>query len=164
MILAALYLLAAVDGALCGHRSASRRSATLDKHAIRQAMLRGTLWAQIGAVLAVGAGALVWKLAPVRAGLVSDLQLAALRMLAVFGPFAAAALVLILTRESDSTTPTLAGRLAALRPLAAAAAVAYGIIPASRWESRALGVLVLALMLALEPLLDRIAGLQPTSP
>lgn len=160
MILAALYLLAMLDGALCGYRSGSKRTALLDKRVRRQAMLRGMLWAQIGAVLAVGAGALVWRLAPVRAGLIPDLQHAALRMLLVFGPFAAAALVLILMRQPGSTTATLAGRLAALRPLAALAGVLYGIVPASRWESRALGVLVLALMLALEPLLDRIAALQ----
>lgn len=163
MILAALYLLAMLDGALCGYRSASKRTALLDKQARRAAMLRGMLWAQIGAVIAVGAGALVWKLAPLRAGLIPDLQHAALRMLEVFGPFAAAALVLILTRESGSTAATLAGRLAALRSLVVLAAVLYGIVPASRWESRALGVLVLALALALDPLLDRIAEIQPTT-
>ena len=170
MILAVLYLLAAVDGAFCGYRSASRRSAPLDKRACRQAMLRGTLWAQIAAVIALGAVALVWKLAPLRTGLVSDLQHAALRMLVVLGPFAAVVLAIVSTRGLSSTEArratgaTVSGRLAALRPLAAVVAVSYGIIPASRWETRALGVLVLALMLALEPLLDRIAELQPTTP
>ena len=169
MMLAALYLLAMVDGAFCGCRSACKRSAGLDKSARRQAMLRGALWAQIGAVITVGAVVLVWKLAPLRAGLAGDLRHAGVRLLWALLPFAAVALIVLLTVASrpagDRSSPAVAlsRRLARLRPLVAVAAVGYAIVPASRWESRALGALVLALMLALDPLLDRIANLQPTT-
>lgn len=171
MTLVALYLLATVDGAFCGYRAAAGRSALIDKAAYyRRAMLRGSLWAQIAAVIAAAALLAAWKFAPGRAALLADLHGAAHRMLWVFVPYAAvifgsfAVRALPSTDLRSATSVMIFGPCTALRPLVAIAGVLYGVIPSSRWETKALGVLVLGLMLSLEPLLDRIAELQPTAP
>ncbi len=167
MTLVVLYLLATVDGAFCGYRSAAGRSALIDKRAYyRRAMMRGALWAQIAAVVAAGALLAAWKLAPERGALIADLRHAALRMLWVFVPYAAvifgsfAVRALPSTDLRSATSVMIFGPMTALRPFVAFAGVLYGIVPAGRWETKLLGAFVLALMLALEPLLDRIAALQ----
>jgi len=169
MILAALYLLATAEGAICGYRIAARRGLLVDKHACYRAVTRGTLWAQIAAVIAAGALVAAWKLAPDRAALLSDMEHAARRMLWVFVPYAVAIFGSFAVRALPSTDirsttcVMIVGRMTALRPFVAIAGVLYGIIPAGRWETKALGAVVLALTLSLEPLLDRIAELQPTA-
>jgi hypothetical protein len=64
----------------------------------------------------------------------------------------------------SATSVLIFGPMTAMRPLISIGGVLYGIIPATRWEVRALGVLVLALMLGVELLLDRIAELQMKAP
>ncbi len=166
MSLAALYVLATLDGLLCGFRTAAGRCALIDKRAYyRKAMLRGMLWAQIASVIAAIALAVVWKFAPDHPGLLADLRSAAHRMLWVFVPYAAIVLGALLVRAIPSTDIRSAtsvmtlGPMTGLRPFVTVAGVLYGIASAQRRETVLLGVLVLTLMMLLEPLLNRIAQL-----
>jgi hypothetical protein len=178
--LAVLYVLATLDGMMCGYRAAAGRSALIDKRAYyRKAMQRGVLWAQVASLVAAAALAVIWKVSPDRSGLLTDLQHAAHRMLWVFVPYAAivvGALLVRLVPSTDirsATSVMIFGPMTGLRPFVTVAGVLYGILPAKHWETIALGALVLALMMSVEPLLNRIVELQrvetiqpavPTSP
>ena len=171
MSLAALYVLATLDGMLCGFRVAAGRCALIDKHVYyRRAMLRGMMWAQGASVLAALALAVVWAFAPDRPGLIDDLSEAAHRMLWVFVPYAVIVVGALIVRAVPSTdvrsatSVMILGPMTGLRPFVTIAGVIYGILPATRWETRLLGVFVLALMMALEPLLNRLEESNPTKP
>ena len=167
MSLVLLYVLAMLDGMLCGFRVAAGRCALIDKRAYyRKAMMRGLLWAQIAAIVAAMALGSVWKFAPDRPALFSDLLGAAHRMLWVFLPYAAIVLGALAMRAIPSTdirsatSVMILGPMTGLRPLVTIAGVLFGILPAARPETRALGVFILALMLSLEPLLNRIVEIR----
>jgi hypothetical protein len=156
----ALYVLATVDAAFCGYRAAAGRNALIAKRRYYvHAMLRGALWGQ--AAVAVAGAALA-------AFILSDADPAdawrsavgaGRRMLAVYLPYAAVILAAFAVRTLPSvdlrslTSTVVFGPLTLLRPLAAAAGVAWGVGPSGRPELAAIGILVLGLMLGMEPFL-----------
>ena len=161
MTLFALYILALLDGLLCGARVSMGRSAAIAKRRYYlRAQLRGLIGAQIMATIALSALALVAAFSSHRAALRADLETAAERMLWIFGPYAALVLVNILLRLVPSTdirsatSVTMLGPLTAIRPLVMMVGVFNGIWSSALWETRLLGSFVLALMLGLEYLLN----------
>ena len=157
MILLALYLLATVDGTLCGIRSGAGRSALIHKRKYYvAAMLHGAFWAQIASAVAGLALLLAWHFAPDRIYLANALLQAAQRMLWVLVPYAVVIFTSFLVRWVPSTDIRSAtsvmvfGPMTALRPLVAVGAVLYGIIPAPMWQVRALGLFILLLMFAVQ--------------
>lgn len=167
MSLVVLYLLATVDGAFCGYRAAAGRNALIDKRRYyRRALLRGVGLVQ-GAVVLVGVTLVcLLALSSGHAGLEEDLLAAAARALFVYVPYAAVALLAFAVRLLPSvdfrsaTSVFVFGPLTALRPLVAVTGVLYGILPASRTQTRLLGIIVLALMFGVQLSLDRKAALE----
>ena len=152
-----LYGLALLDGLLCGARVAMGRSAVIRKRAYYlRAQIRGLVGAQIISTMALAAVAMVWIQTRNRAALRTDLETAAERMLWIFLPYAALVIGNILLRLIPSTdirsatSVMMLGPLTAIRPLVMATGVLYGISASPLWETRTLGVLILALMLGLE--------------
>jgi hypothetical protein len=99
-----------------------------------------------------------------RDALRADLESAAARMLWVFLPYAALVLInlaLRLTPSTDvrsATSVLMLGPLTAIRPLVMVAGVLHGIFASNLFETRTLGIFILALMLSLEFALNRHAG------
>jgi hypothetical protein len=162
-----LYLLATLDGALCGFRAFAGRSALIHKRGYYiRAMWQGAGAAQLASLssLAVLAAAVV--LSYHRATLHADLEAAAGRMLWVFLPYAAAVLVHLVLRALPSTDIRAAtsvmvlGPLTALRPLVMVAGVWFGVRSSQLLLTKALGLFVLTEMLFLESFLNRIATRQ----
>jgi hypothetical protein len=85
-------------------------------------------------------------------------------MLTVYLPYAAIVLIAIAIRILPSvdfrsaTSVFVLGPMTALRPLVAIAGVLYGILPAHRVTTRLIGIMVLAMMFAVQVSLDRIAA------
>lgn len=165
MNLLVLYILATLDGAFCGYRAAAGRSALIEKtRYYRNALLRGAGLVQaavaLTGVLMVG----LLALSPERNDLIYDLLTAAARMLRVYLPYTAIIVVAFAVRLLPSvdfrsaTSVFIFGPMTALRPLVAIAGVIYGILPAHRAQTRFLGIIVLALMFAVQVSLDRIAA------
>ena len=162
MTLFALYVLALLDGLLCGIRTSMGRCPLIRKHAYyARAMVRGVIGAQLFSMIALAALLTVFALSSDRDFLRRDLELTAGRMLRVFGPYAALvilnlALRLVPSNDVRSATSVLMlGPLTAIRPLVMIVGVFYGIAGSSMIGTRILGILVLALMLSLEYLLNR---------
>ena len=160
-----LYILALLDGLLCGARAAMGRSAVITKRRYYlRAQIRGLLGAQIVSTIALAALALTVWLSPNRDMLRTDLQAAAGRMLWIFVPYAALVLSNILLRLVPSTdirsatSVLMLGPLTAIRPLVMIAGVLYGIWSTALWETRLLGLFILGLMLGLENALNRQAA------
>ena len=152
-----LYILALLDGLLCGARVAMGRSAVIRKRSYYvRAQLRGLIGAQIVSTVALAALFLVAVTSSHRAALRADLEAAAGRMLWVFLPYAALVIGNILLRLVPSTdirsatSVMMLGPLTAVRPLVMIAGVVYGVSASALWETRALGLFILALMLLLE--------------
>jgi hypothetical protein len=162
MTLLILYLLALLDGVLCGLRAAMGRNALIGKtwYYVR-ATIRGLIGAQIVATLALGALIIVALISPNLAELRLDLESAAERMLRIFLPYAALVLGSLAMRGIPSTdirsatSVFLLGPLTAIRPAMMVAGVGYGILGSWLVETRVLGVIILALMLFLEYFLNR---------
>ncbi|HYL63390.1 MAG TPA: hypothetical protein VE077_12295 [Candidatus Methylomirabilis sp.] len=157
MTLLALYLLALLDGLLCGLRSSMGRCALIRKgRHHRRALVRGVIGAQMISMLALIALAAAATLSPERAVLRSDLEAVAGRMLWVFVPYAALVLFNLALRLVPSvdvrslTSVVMLGPLTAIRPLVMVAGVTYGIFVSRMVETWVLGLFVLALMLSLE--------------
>ena len=157
MTLLVLYLLASLDGALCGFRSSMGRYPHI--HKIRfytMAMLRGVLAAQIASWLSLFALYAAIVAAPNQALLRHDLEVSAARMLLVFLPYAALVmfnLALRLVPSTDlrsATSVVFLGPLTFLRPFVMIAGVLFGIWHAQLRATIFLGVFVLVLMLWLE--------------
>ena len=124
MILFWLYVLATLDGAFCGNRSAAGRSGLINKRRYYfWAMTRGALWSQVAALVAASALFFVWKYSPDRTALLADLQSAAHRMLLVFIPYTIIVLASFMVRALPSvdlrsaTSVLVFGPMTALRPL-----------------------------------------------
>jgi hypothetical protein len=157
MTLLLLYVLALLDGLLCGARVAMGRAAVIHKRRYYlRAQIRGLIGAQIVSTVALGALFLVSIQSNRPAELRADLEAAAGRMLWIFLPYAALVLGNILVRLVPSTdirsatSVMMLGPLTAIRPLIMIAGVLYGISASVFWETRLLGLFVLALMLVLE--------------
>jgi hypothetical protein len=162
MTLLPLYFLALLDGVLCGLRTSMGRNARIGKFwYYTRATIRGLVGAQMVSTMALGALLLVAVLSPNSAELRTDLQESAGRMLRIFLPYAAFVLGSLALRAIPSTDLRSAssviflGPLTAMRPLVMIAGVAYGISRSRLWETRALGLTILALMLSLEYALNR---------
>jgi hypothetical protein len=154
MTLLVLYILALLDGLLCGARVCMGRSAVIAKRRYYvRAQLRGLVGAQIISTIALIALLVVALASAHRAALRADLEAAAERMLWVFVPYAALVLGNMLLRLVPSTdirsatSVMMLGPLTAIRPLVMVAGAVYGI-----WRS------VLWQMLGLELVLDRLAS------
>jgi hypothetical protein len=162
MTLLILYLLALLDGVLCGLRTAMGRNALIGKrwYYVR-ATIRGLVGAQIVATLALGALILVVLISPNLGELHVDLESAAGRMLRIFLPYAALVLGSLAMRGLPSTDIRSAssvfflGPLTAIRPAVMVAGVGYGIWGSRLVETRVLGLIILGLMLFLEYFLNR---------
>ena len=165
MTLLALYLLALLDGLLCGLRASMGRCALIRKSwYYRRAALHGIAGAQIISTLALLALLLVATTSSNRAAVRGDLEEAARRMIWVFVPYAALVLsnlALRLTPSNDirsATSVFMLAPLTAIRPMVMIAGVLYGIYSSRLLETRALGMFVLVLMLSLEFALNRRAN------
>ena len=157
MTLLILYLLASLDGALCGCRTSMGRHPYIYKTWYYiLAVLRGVLAAQIASWLSLGVLLIVTAGSPDRALLRRDLENAAERMLWIFLPYASLvlanlALRLIPSTDLRSATSVLfLGPLTALRPFVMIVGVLFGIAHAQLRATIFLGLFVLALMLSLE--------------
>lgn len=157
MTLFILYLLATLDGALCGFRSSMGRYPYI--HKIRfytMAMLRGVLGAQIASWLSLVVLVGVISVSQDRSALRLDLQHSAERMLWIFLPYAALVLfnlALRLVPSTDlrsATSVVFLGPLTFLRPFVMIAGVLFGIWHAQIRATIFMGLFVLALMLSLE--------------
>jgi len=161
MTLLFLYLLASLDGALCGFRSSMGRYPYI--HKIRfytMSMLRGVLAAQIASWLSLFALAIAIGASPDKTLLRHDLEVSAARMLLIFRPYAALVmfnLALRLVPSTDlrsATSVVFLGPLTFLRPFVMIAGVLFGIWQAQLHATIFLGLFVLILMLSIEFLLN----------
>ena len=157
MTLIVLYLLALTDGLLCGLRTSMGRCPLIRKREYyRKAAVHGVAAAQVVSFAALAALLLAIAVSSHRDVLRSDLEAAAGRMLWVFVPYAALVLfnlALRLTPSTDirsATSVFMLGPLTAIRPYVMIAGVVYGIAGSRLWETRLLGLFILALMLLLE--------------
>lgn len=164
MTLLALYLLALLDGLLCGLRASMGRCAVIRKNGYyRRAAFRGVAGAQIISTLALAALLVVAATSSNRAVVRVDLEGAAGRMLWVFVPYAilvVSNLALRLVPSNDirsATSVFMLGPLTAIRPLVMIAGVLYGVYSSRLLETRLLGSFVLLLMLSLEFALNQLA-------
>jgi hypothetical protein len=156
-----LYLLALLDGVLCGLRTSMGRYPLIRKrwYYVRASM-RGILAAQLVSFLALGALVLVLLVTPHLNELRPDLEAAAGRMLRIFLPYAALVLGSLAMRALPSTdirsatSVFLLGPSTAIRPLVMIAGVVYGVSRSRLVETWVLGAIILALMLSLEYFLN----------
>jgi hypothetical protein len=160
-----LYVLALLDGLLCGARVAMGRSAVIRKRMYYvRAQVAGVIGAQIVSTMALGTLTLVYFGSAHRGELRADLEEAAGRMLWVFLPYAALVLGNIALRLVPSvdirsaTSVMMLGPLTAVRPLVMIVGVLYGISRSKLGETRALGFFILLLMLSLELALNFLAA------
>jgi len=165
MTLLALYLLALLDGLLCGGRVSMGRCALIHKRVYYlRALLRGLLGAQLISTVALVAVFLAAALSSHRGELRTDLESAAGRMMWIFVPYAIAvvgslALRMIPSTDLRSATSVMAlGPFTAIRSPVMIAGVIYGIAPSPLLETRLLGLFVLVLMLSLEYFLNYFAA------
>src|SRR5689334_7666322 len=165
MTLLILYLLASLDGLLCGCRTAMGRCPLIGLRTYYlRALLGGFVAAQLASAAALIALSVVFLLTPQRSELQADLDSAASRMLWIFLPYAVAVLSALALRLLPSTDIRSAssvfflGPFTAIRPLLMFVGVAIGMYSARLWEARALGLVVLALMLSSEAALNRMAA------
>jgi len=156
-----LYLLALLDGVLCGLRTAMGRNARIRKRwYYLRATARGLVGAQLVSTVALSALLVVAMISPHKGDLRLDLQHAAGRMLRIFLPYAALVLGSLALRGLPSTDIRSAssvfflGPLTAIRPLVMIVGVASGIATSRLVETRVLGLIILALMLSLEYFLN----------
>ena len=165
MTLLVLYLLALLDGLLCGLRASMGRCPLIRKRRYyARAAVRGIAGAQIVSMLALAALLLTITVSSNRGALRADLESAAGRMLWVFLPYAALVLFNLALRVVPSTdirsatSVLMLGPLTAIRPLVMIAGVLAGLSASRLFETRLLGGLILVLMLSLEFFLNRRAG------
>ncbi len=165
MTLVVLYLLALLDGLLCGLRASMGRCPLIRKRRYYMlAALRGIAGAQIMSMLALAALLLTVAVSSNRGALRADLESSAGRMLWVFLPYAALVmfnLALRLVPSTDirsATSVLMLGPLTAIRPLIMIVGVFAGLSASRLFGTRLLGGLILVLMLSLEFFLNRCAG------
>ena len=160
-----LYILALLDGLLCGLRTSMGRCPLIRKRAYyTRAAFRGIAGAQVVSALALAALLLAVVFSARRDDLRADLELTASRMLLVFLPYTGVVLFSLALRAVPSTdmrsatSVFLLGPLTATRPLVMIGGVAYGIAGSRLVESRFLGMFILLLMLLLESALNRLVS------
>lgn len=162
MTLFVLFLLASLDGALCGCRTSLGRCPLINKRRFYiRGVWRGVIAAQIASWLSFFVLLAVYSIASDKQLLQRELESAAGRMLYIFLPYAAlvlANLVLRLVPSLDlrsATSVFFLGPLTAVRPLVMILGVAFGIWRAQLHGTIFLGLFVLGLMLSIEFVLNR---------
>ncbi len=157
-ILTCLWLLATLDTAFAGYRSAAGRNALLDKRRyFRRAMMSGILYGQAASILIVLLAGILEKSAS--PDLRPDLFRAAARMLEVYLPYAliiATAFIVRLTPSIDLrclSSVLVFGPFVLIRPAVAIAGLAWAITGTPRPEIAALTLVVGAFMLSSERIL-----------
>ena len=162
LIFVCLYLLALIDCAFCGYRAAAGKSALIQKQAYYQrAMLRGALYGHIPLVLAGIVVGITVRSSPSPAQRLIEFRIAGSGMLLVYVPYAAMIDLAFVIRALPSvdikslTSVVIFGPLTLIRPLVAAAGIVLGMLAVPRPSLMMVGLVVLALMLSFEPLLDR---------
>ncbi len=162
MTLAFLYMLASLDGILCGIRTGAGRCPLIQaRRFYMRCMLRGFTVVQVASVAALGLLLIAICTSQDRALLIADLNDAARKMILVFTAYAALVLFNLALRlapsvDIRSATSVLAlGPLTAFRPVIMAAGTLYGIWASKLMITKLLGGFVLALMLGSEWFLDR---------
>jgi len=165
MRLFVLYLLASLDGLLCGCRAEFGRCPLIHKMAFYfRALVRGLVAAQIASAMSLAILLVLLRFSSHPSQLRADLESAAGRMLWVFVPYAFAVvgsitLRLIPSVDIRSASSVFAlGPLTALRPFLMIVGVLYGVWQARLLETRLLGLCVLVAMLLLELGLNLLAG------
>lgn len=165
MTLLILYLLALLDGLLCGLRASMGRCPLIRKRGYyARALFQGIVGSQIVSVLAFSALLIAAALSAHQDLLRADLEVAAGRMLRIFVPYGALVLfnlalrLLPSTDIRSATSVLMLGPLTAIRPLVMIAGVLFGISSTHLVETRLLGLFILALMLSLEFFLSRRAA------
>jgi hypothetical protein len=160
--LGALAVLAVLDAAFAGFRAAAGRSALIDKRAYYRAALgRGAAHGVAAVTLAGAVAGVLVGVVPEGAALVGAYEVAAVRALWVFGPYAAVLLVALALRTHPSVdvrsllSVLLFGPLTLVRPLVVVTGLTAGVLAARRWEVLVLALLVLPMMLGLEAWLGR---------
>jgi hypothetical protein len=150
---------------LCGCRTAMGRCPLIRlRPYYAAALLRGFFAAQAASLIAIIALILVFLATPDRGELRGDLELAARRMLWIFLPYAATVLSSLALRLVPSTdirsasSVFLLGPLTAIRPVLMTAGVLVGIYSAHLLGTRLLGLIVLALMLCVELVLNHLSS------
>lgn len=162
MTLFVLFLLASLDGALCGCRTSLGRCPLINKRSFYiRGVLRGIVAAQIASWLSFLVLLAVYATAQDEHLLRQDLASAAGRMLYIFLPYAALVLANLALRLVPSidlrsaTSVFFLGPLTALRPFVMILGVTFGIWRAQLHATIFLGLFVLALMLSLDFALNR---------
>jgi len=157
MTLLVLFLLASLDGALCGCRTCMGRHPFIRKTKYYVAgVLRGVLAAQIASWLSLALLLAVYFHSPNKTFLRLDLQAAAGRMLYIFLPYAALVLANLAMRAFPSvdlrsaTSVLFLGPLTALRPFVMILGVLVGIWRSQLDNTIFLGLFVLTFMLSLD--------------
>jgi L-asparagine transporter-like permease len=157
MTLVALFLLASLDGALCGCRTSMGRCPLIrTRNYYLTGVLRGVLAAQIVSAFSLICLLIVVAFSRNQHLLRADLEQSAARMLYVFVPYAALVLANLALRAIPSTDIRSAtsvfflGPLTALRTFIMIAGVLVGIWRAQLRETLFLGLLILVLMLSVE--------------
>jgi hypothetical protein len=152
-----LFLLASLDGALCGCRTCMGRHPYIRKTKYYvMGVLRGVVAAQIASWISLLVLFITLSFTADRSLLRQDLESAAGRMLLVFLPYAALVLLNLALRLVPSidlrsaTSVFFLGPLTAIRPLVMIAGVLYGIWQAQLRATTFLGLFVLILMLSME--------------
>ncbi len=165
MTLLVLYLLALLDGLLCGLRTSMGRCALIRKRTYyTRSALRGIVGAQVASMLALAALLLTSAFSGHHDVLRADLESAAGRMLWIFLPYAALVLFNLALRLIPSvdirsaTSVFMLGPLTAIRPFVLISGVLYGISTSRLLETRILGAFDLVLMFFLEFALNRRAA------
>lgn len=165
MTLLILYLLALLDGLLCGLRASMGRCPLIRKRTYYlRSCFHGIVGGQIISTVALVALFLTAALSSHRDALQADLELASGRMLRIFIPYAALVLfnlalrLLPSTDIRSATSVLMLGPLTAIRPLIMIAGVLFGISNTHLMETRMLGLFILTLMLSLEFFLNRRAA------
>ncbi len=165
MTLLFLYLLALLDGLLCGLRTSMGRCPLIHKRNYYvRAIVHGLVAAQVVSTLALAALFLTSSFSSHRDALRADLESSAARMLWVFLPYAALVLfnlalrLLPSTDLRSATSVFMLGPLTALRPVVTIAGVLYGLSASRLLETRLLGLFILTLMPCLEFVLNRRAA------
>jgi len=163
--LLSLYLLALLDGLLCGLRASMGRCPLIRKRGYyTRASIRGIIGAQIISTLALIVLLLTAAFSTHRGALRADLEVAATHMLWIFLPYAALVLfnlglrLLPSTDIRSATSVFMLGPLTAIRPLVMVAGILYGISASRLLATRLLALFILVLMLSLEFALNYRAG------
>ena len=157
MTLFILFLLASLDGALCGCRTCMGRHPFIRKTKYYvSGVLRGVLAAQIASWLSLVLLLAIYFHSQDKTSLRLDLEAAAGRMLYVFLPYAVLVLANLAVRAVPSvdlrsaTSVLFLGPLTALRPFVMILGVLIGIWRSQLHITVFLGLFVLALMLSLD--------------